>query len=181
MLPQACEPRDTIAKSEKRLAGDVLHFLHAGSFSLSDPDRHIGPVLDVLERAVADGVNVKLSLVGRLTENEAASATKRLGRRVAILGLKPRQRVLEMLDECDILILSTADNTNAVPGKLAEFRAAQKPIIVLGGGGWLQETDILREDALTIIRRVAEGRAVHLPSLPPTPVEVARLLVARLQ
>lgn len=178
VLPQACEAMET--KQYKQHANGVLRLFYGGSFSLSDPERHVELLLDFLMEVQERNIKFHLTLIGRLTEREAKLLVSRLGANIDIKGVQPRGVILAMLHRFDALVLCTASNTRAVPGKLAEFRAAQKPILFVGGNKWFHEAGIEVRDALQDVQSIENGTYSHVFDKPPLPVDVARLLIDHL-
>lgn len=177
LVPQACEPIVPSGHLTPRTSDGSVHIVHSGSFTLSDPDRSIKPSLDVLEELVSEGWDIHISLIGRLTDEEARLARLRLGTRVTLSGLMPRQEVLQKLTDCDALLLSISDGTKAEPGKLAEYKAAQKPILVVGKGAWLGPSGIPDIKPSDLLKRMESGQSVPVPDIPPSPVEAVKMIL----
>lgn len=177
LVSQSCEaiPKDPAPKV--RAENDPIHILHSGSFSLSDPNRSIEPSLALLSELIADGFDIRVSLIGRLTREEAELARRVLGANVSIEGVKPRNEVLSALIASDILLLSLATGTKAEPGKLAEYRAAGKPVLTAGQADWFDDVGLPSVAPNELLAAVSKGRPVPVPKAPPTPIDTATLLV----
>ena len=127
--PPPVKPRD--------LPKDQIHLVHTGSFSLSDPDCGIAPVLEAFEAAQASRPNLRLHLIGRLSDGElaqvrASPATKA----IFTTGVVPLADALAYQAAADGLVLTAAANKAVPPGKFAESQAAGAPIAALGEGPW---------------------------------------------
>lgn len=177
LVPQACEPISVAGDRAPRTPGDCVRIVHSGSFQLSDPDRSIKPSLDVLENLILKGWDIHVSFIGRLSDEEVHLARQCLGKRVTLSGLMARDEVLRKLTDFDILLLSISDGTKAEPGKLAEYKAAQKPILVVGKGAWLEQSGVPDIEPEDLLERLVTGRHVPVPNVPPSPVEVAKMIL----
>jgi glycosyltransferase involved in cell wall biosynthesis len=155
-------------------AGDI-HVVHTGSFALSDPARRVGPVLDAF--AAANNPRVRLHLVGRLDDEERRLvAACPAAARIAVTGPVNLETARAYQAGADALLLVTAPDTPHVPGKLAEYRAAGKPVIAFGGGTWQQAAGIVPVPDLV---RAFAALPDAPPPLPPpqSPDVAARSLV----
>ncbi len=170
----AAPPAGRIALS----AGEI-HVVHTGSFALSDPARRLAPVLDAF--AAAGNPRVRLHLVGRLTDEETrlVAACPAAGR-IALAGPVDLETARAWQASADVALLVTAPDTPHVPGKLAEYRAAGRPVIAFGGGAWLKAAGI--EAVPDLARAFAALPDAPPPLAPPlAPDEAARRLVALLE
>lgn len=119
-------------------APETIRLLHTGSFSLSDPDRTLSPVLDALDRRAAEAVH--LYVAGRLSEAEAEAI--KAHPRAHWLGLISTDTAQQLQTEADGLLLLAAPGTTAVPGKLSEYQNAGTPILAMGSGPWREEAHL---------------------------------------
>lgn len=117
------------------LPGEGIHIVHTGGFLLSDHGRPLDPVLTAFE--TAGRRDLRLHLVGRLRHDEIARAKKSSAAdRIIITGPLPLDEARAYQGVADILLL-VAGRTQ-VPGKLAEYRAAGRPMLVHGDGPWAE-------------------------------------------
>lgn len=137
VIPHASDPPVAAASLE---LGRV-HIVHTGSFALSDPGRELGPVLRGFE--TLDDDRIRLHLAGNLRDDERLMVMRSSARdRIVLHGAVDNETARSLQSAADILLLVTAPDTPHVPGKLAEYRAAGKPVLILGGGSWLQEAGL---------------------------------------
>ncbi len=168
---------------ERRIpcAPGEIHLIHTGSFTLSDPARRIEPVLEAF--AAAANPRVRLHLVGRLTEEEQrmVAACPTAGR-IDLTGPVGLETAQAWQAAADVLLLVTAPDTPHVPGKLAEYRAAGKPVIAFGGGGWQKAAGLAALGSVAALARAIAALPDAPPPLepPPSPAEAARRLIALL-
>jgi len=122
-------------KTALRLREDELHIVHTGSFILSDGGRPIEPVIRAFETAGRD--DLRLHLVGRLRDDEAECVRRSpAASRIDVVGVVPLEEARAWQAAADVLLL-VAGRTQ-VPGKLAEYRAAGRPMLVYGDGPWAE-------------------------------------------
>lgn len=130
-LAQTDGPRDPLPAWDNAPDG-TIRVLHTGSFSLSDPERRLQPVLDSFSAEAPD--QGRLFIAGRLSEAEHGLIKDRAD--AVWLGLLHSGTSQRLQTEADALLLVASPGTNAVPGKLAEYVQAGVPIIVHGHGPW---------------------------------------------
>lgn len=160
------------------LPPDNQRILHLGSFSLSDPNRTIIPVLEAFKKAQAQNSNLQLCLAGRLSGAEHLAI--QTVNNVHWLGLLERGIALSLLPEADALLLVSSPQSQAVPGKLSEYKLAQRPIIVFGPGSIIEKLDIPR--AITF-EALSMGELAHLEARhnsSPDPLCETRALLEQL-
>jgi glycosyltransferase involved in cell wall biosynthesis len=134
--PFAAAPEGRIVPS-----GSGPKLVHTGSFTLSDPERLIGPVLRAMEHPANS--KWRLVLVGRLTAQEQAEvAASPAADRIEQTGPVDLPTARAFQAGADALLLVTGPDTPHIPGKLAEYQAAGKPLAVIGGGSWLAEAGL---------------------------------------
>ena len=161
------DPDETPAGDE---TGDVLaegrHTLfHSGRMASSQ--RSPGPLLDAMgllrEREPETAERLELLLAGPVTAEERAMAER--DGAVRLLGNLARERVLALQRQADSLLLLTAGNRRGeATGKLYEYLAAERPILVLGD----------RTEAARIVRETGAGLVAPLDD----PEAIADALVA---
>lgn len=152
--------------------------LHSGSFSLSDAGRSIEQVLRPVETVHGELPELRLHLVGRLTQDEldrvAASSAHAA---IIVHGVVDYAAAREMQGAADVLMLAAAPGTSAIPGKLTEYRAAGRPIIAVGEGPWREEAGLPDADPAELIRKAARGELASADIAAPTPEDAAARLL----
>ncbi|MEM7662707.1 MAG: glycosyltransferase [Pseudomonadota bacterium] len=108
-----------------------ITIVHTGSFSLSHSKRSIDPALSLITEARRRDARFQLVLIGRLTAEEAAKARAVDG--VELLGEVELEEAWQAQTSADILLNVAAPDAKTPPGKLAEYKAAQRPIVFIGG------------------------------------------------
>ncbi len=163
----------------RELTAGEIHVVHTGSFTLSDPARRLGPVLEAF--AAANNPRLRLHLVGRLTDTERhLVAACAVADRIDMTGPVDLETSRAWQAGADVLLLVTAPDTPHVPGKLAEYRAAGRPVIAHGGGAWQDAAGIAVVFDLARAFAALPDGARTLPP-PPTPADAAQQLVELLE
>lgn len=154
-IPNGYDPDEAAAANDHGLLRSGAHtLLHTGRMASSQ--RSPATVLEALrllgERAPAVAERIELALAGPLTpEERELLAEPRVADRVTLLGSLPREQVLELQRAADSLLLLTAGNRRGeATGKLYEYLAAGRPVLVLG-----DDTEAAR-----IVRDAGAGIAV---------------------
>jgi glycosyltransferase involved in cell wall biosynthesis len=175
VLPQFADP----PPAPEALEGDGRHVLHTGSFSLSDPSCRIEPVLDAFARALAAASDLRLDLVGRLTDAEHAAVEASSARaRIARHGPQPYERTRALQAAADGFIVTAAPDATAVPGKVFEYRAAGGPIVAIGDGPWRARGGYSAGDPVALLRDLPPRTPGVAPENPPwTSEDAARRLL----
>jgi len=113
-----------------------LNLVHSGGFTLSDRGRYLEPLLDIFEEASIVRPELHLHIAGRLTKDEqdiiASSSV-----RITYHGQVSLMQSQAMQCAADGLVLYTPKQSHALPGKYAEYCFANRPILYLGGGDWM--------------------------------------------
>jgi glycosyltransferase involved in cell wall biosynthesis len=122
---------------------DDIHLVYTGQISIGDPDRHAATLLDVFEAARARNPRLRLHVAGHLTlaETAAFKATPSAGM-ITFHGALPLRQTLELQASADGLVVLSSPNGWAVPGKVAEYKAAGAPIVAIGSGPWRQSAQL---------------------------------------
>lgn len=127
------------ASDPERFDGPGPHLLHSGSFSLSDPDCNIGPLLTAFERARASNGALQLHLAGRLSSQEIECVSASAARNdIHLHGVLSLQRTHALQAGADGLVAVAAPNAPVPPGKLSEYYSARRPIIAIGSPVWTE-------------------------------------------
>lgn len=172
-LPQAAPPVTT--SHERR--NDAPTIFHAGSFSLSHGDRSIDPALALITTARSINPSVELHLLGRLTAEEQTKAGNTPG--VVTHGVVPLEEAWAWQARADILLVVAAPGAPMPPGKLAEYQATTKPIIIIGGGAWRAHV-VGDASPIDQLRSAFAGEG-RRPVAAPAPMEIAMRLLAAMK
>ncbi len=122
--------------SEYEFEPAALNLVHTGGFSLSDRRRNIGPLIAALTQAHAARPELALHIAGPLTEGERVLA-RNAAFPIHLHGSVSLEQSRALQAGADGLVLYTPLNSHALPGKYAEYCAAGRPILYMGGGDWL--------------------------------------------
>ncbi|PHS21622.1 MAG: hypothetical protein COA84_15535 [Robiginitomaculum sp.] len=116
---------------------DHLNLVYTGSFSLSDPDCHIGDTLAVFEAARQKNPALHLHIAGRLSTEEEAQVRACAGAgAITLYGVVPLQSAHALQRAADALVLAGSPHALTPPGKAAEYAASGKPIIAISEAQW---------------------------------------------
>lgn len=135
------EPAVKIFMVPKPVDPTLFHIAHTGSFNLSDPNRHIGPLLDFTNRLIESRSNTHLHIAGRLLPHEIDAVRKSgLERNITMHGLLSADDAQALQLSMSALILNLSPESRAIPGKYYEYSACNKPIFMIGGHDDLRQT-----------------------------------------
>jgi len=127
----------------------LRHVVHTGSFMLSDPARRLEPVLAAL--AACPDRSVRLHLAGRLSSAELALVENSPdAERIVVHGVVPMVQARRLQAAADRLLLVVSPGSPHVPGKLAEYRAAGRPIVAVGEGPWSKLAELTPVSAAAV-------------------------------
>ncbi|MEP1229357.1 MAG: glycosyltransferase [Litorimonas sp.] len=116
---------------------DHIHVMHTGSFSLSDLGRSIAPVLEAFTKAREQNEKLQLHLIGRLTDEEILQVQASPAHAyVHIAGIFNYNETRLIQNQAHALIVTAAPGAIAIPGKIEEYKSANRPIIAVGDGPW---------------------------------------------
>ena len=155
LLPNGWEPSSSVsieAAPQRERSTTVIAFV--GNVA---PHTHPGPFLDMLEGLVGErpevADQVRLRLVGPIHEHVRDRlnqfAYPAMIERVGMLPLSEAQREMAVADA--LVLFAGSDLSRYLPGKLFEYLAAKRPIIVYGEAG--EAADLV--SSLSVGRRVA--------------------------
>lgn len=162
-------------------SGPGPHLLHAGSFSLSDPDCSIVPTLSAFESAWRRRPSLVLHLVGRLSPAErSAIVACPAASGITVHGIVPLRVSLAMQQAADALIIAAAPTADTPPGKYAEYLAVHRPVIAVGAGPWRGAIGLEGQDPVAAMA-AADGLAPASAAAPLSAREAAGMLLARLR
>jgi glycosyltransferase involved in cell wall biosynthesis len=165
------------AADPAKLPEETVNVVHTGSFALSDPRRSIEPVLAAFE--AASNPELHLYLVGRLNADEVRRAAgSPLADRITVTGALPRDRARAYQAAADVLLLVAVPGSQRVPGKIAEYQAAGRPVLAVGGAAWLAEFGLSPVDDLAAAFRDLPHGLPPRPASALAPDAAARNLLA---
>lgn len=164
------------------LGADDLHVVHTGSIALSDPAADIGAMLGPFEAALGSNPRLRLHLVGRLTEAEAArAAASPAAARIALHGVVPLARALGFQQAADALIYVGSPKTRVPPSKIVEYLATTKPVVACGEGGWRADPRVDDRDPTAALAALRRGAVRPEVATPPGLEETADRLLSLLE
>ena len=175
LVPQASPAGWQRPASDQYIAASsVPTFYHSGSFSLSHAARTIEPVLTLADELEKAGQSYRIILRGILSASEQNACSENV--KIELRPPTSLQTVWKEQAEADILLLVAAEGAPMPPGKLAEYRAARRPILCFGGGDWVEREKLFRsvDSALAAVRSPADPNSILAPS------DVAQLISDRL-
>jgi glycosyltransferase involved in cell wall biosynthesis len=144
------------------LPAGQINLVHTGSLSLSDPGTRIDDLLGAFRSAFATAPSLHLHLVGRLTDVERAAILQSgLAAAISMHGVQPLDIALAYQAAAHGLVLVGAPDCPHEPGKAAEYRAAEKPIIAIGAPSW---TGRYNQGASATARMIALAKGALAPA-----------------
>lgn len=171
-IPNGFDPDDAPGDPPPGLvSSDRFTLVHTGGLG---HERTLEPVLEAMATLAGEhsteGRQLELVAVGQQTEHERELyASPRWSRAVRAPGVLPRTQALAVQRAADLLVLVTSGvRTGEATGKLFEYLAADRPILVLGddseaariveaaGAGWavpVRDADA----AAAMLRRILAG------------------------
>ena len=111
-----------------KLPEDMFNLVHAGGFSLSDHRRRLAPLVYKLRGARSD---LCLHVAGRLTDEERLQLSQ-APFETRYHGLLDLEESRALQAGADALLLYTPNPSDALPGKVAEYVASGRPIVLIG-------------------------------------------------
>lgn len=170
LLPQAAEPSSEPAM---QLASNGTKLVHTGSFSLSDPNRCITPLLEAMELASKYVPDLHLHLAGRLSETECQLIqNSSLGPKITNHGVLSYKQSLALQKAADFLVLVGSNNMAILPGKYFEYLTSGKPVIAVGDAPWVSKINMGK----SIRQRLGDADQTEFYAKhpqPATPIEAA--------
>lgn len=128
------------------LEKEKIHIAHTGSFSLSDSGRHIETCLNLFSEALARNPKLHLHLAGRLTVDEIKKINSHPARHhITNHGLLEYDSALALQKQMHALVVFSAADSLAIPGKFYEYKRAGRPVFGVGGPAL---TKLTGDDAL---------------------------------
>ena len=157
---------------------DKLNFVHTGGFSLSDRRRKLRELLQVLESIYAKRTNLIFHIAGPLSDFEQ-TLIEQTSLPIIWHGSVSLIEARALQAGADALILHTPPNSHALPGKYAEYALAQKPILYLGGGDWIDLVDDISRlrPLATSGFEIEKNEAVNTSSSALTHIQAATALI----
>lgn len=162
--------------------GPGPHFVHTGSFKMSDPNVEIDPLLRAYEACAIHRPQSRLHLVGRLRDDEVHAVELSAARdQIELYGTVEWKRALAMQAGADALIVCASENSPVPPSKIVEYRASGRPIIAIGSGPWKEQVPPLAGDDISSLLSISPGGKAEANARPPSEEEVMQDVVDILQ
>lgn len=150
--------------------GPGPHFVHTGSFAMSDPKVEISPLLRAFEACAQRRPDARLHLVGRLRDDEVhAVEDSPAKKQIQLYGVVQWKQSLAMQVGSDALIVCASADSPVPPSKIVEYRAAGRPIIGIGKGPWRKFVPPIAEDDVASLLSISPGSLERSPR-PPSDV-----------
>jgi hypothetical protein len=144
--------------SPANLPKDKLNIVHAGSIALSDPDASISNLLLPFETAWTRNTQLRLHLVGRLTDAEEAKArASRAAGAIQLWGVLSFDEALSVMAAADALAFVASEKMHVPPSKIADYLMFEVPIVACGNGPWRSDPRVPLSNAVETMIRLQRG------------------------
>jgi glycosyltransferase involved in cell wall biosynthesis len=166
------DPKETGSRADPGwrppLADDRHSIVYTGSLSYAGNNAE--PLLDAIDLLLSGDPTldqrVEVVFAGPMTPAERDALSAR-GSLVRVLGRLPRSRTLALQRAADSLLLLAGDHRPSVAtGKLYEYLAAQRPVVVVG--------------ASSVAARIVQEMGAGLVAQADDPADIARALMERI-
>ncbi len=155
-----------------------INIVHAGSIALSDPDASITDLLIPFAEAAAARPQLRLHLVGRLSDAEqAAVSASPAAHAITIHGPVQYERALGMMAAADGLALVASGKMHVPPSKIVDYARVDVPILAFGSGPWRSDSRLPAERAETTLASLKRGDPRNCAWRAPTAAETANQLL----
>lgn len=140
------------------LPANDINIVHTGSIALSDPEARIEDLLAVFAGAQCRNANLRLHLVGRLTDEEQSKVAQSAAvARISVHGVLPLEQSLGFQRAADALVLVGSAKTHVPPSKITEYLATTAPIIACGPGDWRNDPRLDDADPVEALAGLRKG------------------------
>lgn len=120
-----------------------VHLVYTGQIAIGDPERTLDMLLDPFFRAQAQNPALRLHICGHLSgEERARLAALPKDSGLTYHGALSLEETLTLQARADALVLLSAPNGWAVPGKYFEYAVTGHRIIAIGEGPWRASTSL---------------------------------------
>jgi hypothetical protein len=161
-----------------RLPPTSINIVHAGSVALSDPDADISELLKPFEAAVARNSELRLHLVGRLTDNERTRvAHSPAAQAIDVHGVKSLEQAASMMAAADALAFVASSKMHVPPSKIADYLSFDAPLIPCGTGAWRSDPRVPEVNAEEFMAQLKRGQSRNVDISPPTASNAAQRLL----
>jgi glycosyltransferase involved in cell wall biosynthesis len=154
-IPNGWDPEleAAVARAQPpRVRSDRFTFVYTGSFHA--PRQDPGPLVEAVRRLAAEeppgAGRFEVVLAGRLSDAQSRLLTPDLADVIRHVGPLARPEAVALQRRADALLLVLGHGMSGAPGKLAEYLASERPIIVVGSGS----------EAARIVTETGSGVAV---------------------
>lgn len=156
----------------------TLNIVHAGSIELSDPEARIEALLAPFEKAASARTELRLHLVGRISERERAAidASSAAGA-IMTYGPLPYEEARSYMAGADALAFVASGKMHVPPSKIADYLAFDRPVLACGEGLWRADPRVPATRAIDILLGLQKGAGRNVAALTLTEAEAARLFL----
>lgn len=131
IIPNGIDPIFFENIGQAKAMGEVINFIFIGK--VDDPNKNVRKIIEVCDRFKGRGERVKLSLIGRL-EDEDIKNTINSRSYISYLGIQDKEGVIKHLREADIFIMPSHVETFGLV--YAEAMSQGLPVIYTRGQGF---------------------------------------------
>lgn len=152
----------------------TINIVHAGSIALSDPEARIEELLGPFNEAASTRPDLRLHLIGRLTDGEVATANASASAgQIAVHGPVSYARALGWMQAADALALVASRKMHVPPSKIVDYSRFDAPIIACGEGPWRDDPRASGQPASDMFASLQRGAGRNYDWKAPTPAETA--------
>lgn len=121
-----------------KLPVETFNIVHTGQIELSNPLSEIDDLISEFVELLEYKPEAVLWLAGRLSKAEMGKIAKSSAvKSIQILGSVSIQTSRSLQAAADALVIVSGPDSHALPGKVAEYAATDRPILTVGTGPWM--------------------------------------------
>lgn len=121
-----------------KLPVETFNIVHTGQIELSNPLSEIDDLISEFAELLEFKPEAVLWLAGRLSKAEMDKIAKSsAAKSIQILGSVSIQTSRSLQAAADALVIVSGSDSHALPGKVAEYAATDRPILTVGTGPWM--------------------------------------------
>lgn len=140
---------------QRDLGQGHINLVYTGGFSRSSLHRKLAALINEVEPVFKANPTARLHLVGPLSSDEIALAAQH--DQIEVHGPQPIEQIGQFQTAADALVLFSPQSSRFPGGKLTEYVAAGRPILVLGDGPWTQDPILQRASPA-----ILEGTSINV-------------------